>query len=302
MKIAIIGFGRFGKALANILEAKKETHEICVWDIAETGDRRQVKKCEEALLGAEIVLIAVPSTFFGESLKNLSCVPKNAMIASCTKGFDGKTNKLPIEILKQAFPKNPLGVLSGPMLSEELGEGLPTKATFASTSKKDAEKVIRMFKGTNLALEYSKDIKSVSLLGILKNVYALGTGLSDGLSLGSNFRSCVALRAVKEMKEILSETGGKKESFMTYAGLSDFLTTAYSPKSRNYQYGHAWGEGKKAGDNLAEEICPELVEGVDNIARIKKYTRRASEKPLFRAIENIFMKNKEPKKELLKAV
>ena len=201
-KIAIIGFGKIGQAFADILDEKKEWCRTCGWDVVETKDPRQVGDIKEAKKDASIIILAIPSRHFGEGAKYLGEVDKNTILISATKGFDASTKKLPIEVLHDTYPKHASGIISGPMLSEELREGFPTRATLAGKNKKRLKEVQELFDGTNLTLEISEDWVGVSLFGILKNIYALATGLSDGLGLGSNFRSCVALQAIREIEEI----------------------------------------------------------------------------------------------------
>lgn len=291
-KIAIIGFGKLGRALADVLEAKKESCLTCAWDIVKTGDHREVDKCDEAVKDAIAVFVVVPSAFFSESLNGLlGCVDKNTVLVSCVKGLDDKTGNLPIKLLEKNFPKNPVAVLSGPMLSEELKNGLPTRAVIASKKSSQVKQIIDLFQGTSLILAPSNDPIGSSFYGILKNIYALALGLSDGLELGANFKSCLALQAAKEMKKIVKSAGGKDETFLSEAGLADFLATGYSPKSRNYSYGFKKAKG--------EELNNELVEGVKNLEAVLKTTEKIK-LPLLLAVKNIFLNNQDPKTELLK--
>lgn len=280
-KIAIIGFGKLGKALADILEIKKEHCLTCAWDIVATGDPRQIHHCDEAVEDALAVFIVVPSSHFSTSLKNLACVKNGVPLITCTKGLDDITKKLPINLLELKFPQNPVAVLSGPMLSEELAEGSPTHATLAGKKEKDLKAVFEIFSDTSLSLTYSNDPIGVSLCGILKNVYALGLGLSDGLGLGSNFKSCLALKALKEMREIIKSQGGREDTIFTPAGIADFLATGYSPKSRNYSYGFKTGQKENPGTELAE--------GVKNIANIFSMVKNSRSFPLLNLIKNIFI-------------
>lgn len=250
-KITIIGFGKLGQALANILE-KKGGCKVRSWDVVETGDPRHVSSLKEAISKSSLILFCVPSKFFGESVLKIGKLQPEVILVSCTKGFDGTSLKFPFEVLKEFYPGNTIGVISGPMLSEELEEKLPTRATNAGDNPPEIKEVVDLFSGPNLILELSEDLIGVSILGILKNIYALALGLADGLELGSNFKSCLTLRSLREMELILIKTSAKKESLLSPAGLSDFLTTGYCPKSRNYTYGF-----KKARKESLEGIMAE---------------------------------------------
>ena len=286
-KIAIIGFGKLGQALANILEKKKESCRICSWDIVETGDPRQVSSLNEAVDGSSVIFFSVPSKFFREATSKVGSLQPEVMLVSCTKGFDGPLLKFPFEVLKEFYPRNPIGVISGPMLSEELEKGLPTRATIACDNPAEINKVIGLFSDTKLALEPSGDLVGVSFLGILKNVYALALGLSDGLQLGSNFKSCLTLQSLQEMESILLRSGGKKESLISLSGISDFLASGYDSKSRNYSYGF-----KKAKDESLEGI---MAEGATNIEKVIGKIGNVEEYALLKLIKGIFVDGENPK-------
>lgn len=287
-EVSIIGFGKLGQALANILEAKKENCHVRSWDIIQTGDPRQVSSLKEAVDGVDVIIFSVPSRFFREAVSKLGLLPPKIILISCTKGFEGVSLKFPFEVLKEFYPRNAVGVISGPMLSEELESGLPTRATIAGDNPAEIKEVVDLFSGTNLILELSEDLIGVSILGILKNTYALALGLADGLELGSNFKSCLTLRSLREMELILIKTLAKKESLLSPAGLSDFLTTGYCPKSRNYTYGF-----KKARKESLEGI---MAEGIVNIEYLIRKAGGVDDLPLLEIIKEIFIENADPSK------
>ena len=286
-KFTIIGFGKLGQAIANILERKKESCEVCSWDVVETGDPRQMPSLNEAVAGTDVIFFSVPSKFFREAVSKLGLLPPEIILVSCTKGFDAPALKFPFEILKEFCPKNTIGVISGPMLSEELEENLPTRTMLASDNSAEIKKVADLFSGTNLSLEQSEDLIGVSFLGILKNVYALTLGLSDGLDLGSNFKACLTLQALREMELIIIKSGGKKESLMSFAGISDFLATGYYFKSRNYTFGF-----RKAKNESLEGI---MAEGAANIENVISKIGNVEEYPLLKMIKRIFLEGINPR-------
>ncbi len=286
-KIAIIGFGKLGQAIANILEKKKENCKVCSWDIVETGDPRQIPLLSDAVTGSTIVFFSVPSKFFRESVSTVGYLTSETILVSCTKGFDAPLLKFPFEVLKEFYPRNTIGVISGPMISEELEKNLPTRATIASDNPAKIKKVVDLFSGTNLTLEPSEDLVGISLLGILKNIYALALGLSDGLNLGFNFKSCLTLQSFQEMELIIVKSGGKKESLMSPAGIADLLATGYCPKSRNYTYGF-----KKARGESLEGI---MAEGFTNIENVISKAGNVEEYMLLKMIKGIFLDDVNPR-------
>lgn len=294
MRICIIGLGKLGASLAAILESKKTNCQTCGWDVVETKNPIQAKTCDEAVNGSDTIFLVVPSQFLASSLKTIKTCKINprTVLVSFIKGLDPATKKIPIELIASQFPKNPAAVVSGPMLSEEI-INLPTRATIACSKKKYIQGIQDIFNGTNLSLEFSNDIKGVSWLGVLKNVYALATGVSDGLELGYNFRSCLALQSLREIKTILKKIGGKETTIFEYAGIGDYLTTAFSPKSRNYNYGFSRGRGTPPSGELAE--------GVKNLELVHGIAGR-NPLPVLNALKQIFINGEDPKNALLRSL
>ena len=287
-KIAFIGFGKFGQSLASVLR-QKDRYRIAAFDVADSGDECQMPSAQEALDGASYVFLVVPSSVFRSCVRELP-LPQVPLI-SCTKGIDSESQKTPVEILHELFPGHETAVLSGPMLSEELLEGLPAAGTIASANITTAKKVKKLFKGTSVFLETSKDEIGVTWCGVLKNVYALVLGLCDGLKLGDNFKSLLTRQALQEEGEIMKLVGGEKKSILTFAGVGDLLATGYCAKSRNYSYGYALGCGDPLPDVLAE--------GVKNIENVATIAQGKKKLPLFDVTREIFVKDAPPRETLL---
>ncbi|RMD51087.1 hypothetical protein D6827_02835, partial [Candidatus Parcubacteria bacterium] len=243
MKIAIIGFGKFGRALADIL-TKNNDNQILAWDIAKIDDYRWRSNRSEVINGADFIFFAVPSAFFSQAVVDIENIPQNAILISGTKGVDAHTGKFPYEVLQTAFPQNTVAVLGGPMLASELAEGKMTAADIAVKHFDDFQKIEALFQNTNLSVGYCNDLLGVSLSGVLKNIYTLLFGLSDGLSLGANFKACLVRNAIQEMSRIIEVLGGDRETVFGYAAIGDLLATGYSDLSRNYRFGYSFANGK----------------------------------------------------------
>lgn len=291
-KVAIIGFGKLGRSLAKLLSSKPESCEIRAWDVVRTGDPRQIASVKEAVDHSSVIFLVVPSKNFRECLGSLGRLDQNKILVSCTKGLVDSAGTLPYSVLRQSYPSNPIGVISGPMLSEELEELLPTKASLGSDNPEAMKPLAQLFSGSPLSLEISDDPIGVSWLGILKNVYALSLGLSDGLNLGSNFKSCLALLAFREMGSILTKLGGQEKTLLSPSGLSDFLTTGYSSKSRNYTYGYKKARG--------EDLTSIMAEGAMNIGNTANIIKDLGAYPLLKAIQGIFLEKASHRELLLR--
>ncbi|MBT3230203.1 hypothetical protein HN358_00250 [Candidatus Uhrbacteria bacterium] len=287
--IAFIGFGAFGQALAGVLE-KKEGIELSAWDVQDTGKSCQVPEVADAVKDAEVIFFAVPSQFFVQCVSKISSIPDSAILVTGTKGMDPETNKLPFEILQAQFPKNKIAVLSGPMLADELNEGLPTTATIASDKIEVANSIKKLFEGTQVSLQETDDMIGAALLGVLKNVYVLALGISDGLKMGSDFKASLIQKAQVEMQEILHRLGAHRETISTPAGMGDFLATGYSSSSRNYSYGFGFATGNTESEKT--------VEGMKNIQNIMARLENGSDLPFLSAVKAIFKEGADARKTL----
>lgn len=282
-KIAIIGYGELGRAVHKILEKKKDL-SIGIWD---KKDREN--KLSGIISSAEVIFVCVPSWCVREALENIKkYLSEKTLVVCLSKGIEERTLKTVDLVLGEVLGlKQPLAILSGPMLAEELMSGKNGFAALASKNKKDFSVISDIFSGTNLKTEYSKDMKGVALCGVLKNIYALGLGICDGLNLGSNAKGKLAGEAVKEMAEIVKYLGGKKESVLSEAGLSDLIATAFSSFSRN----------REVGEELAKTgVCCLESEGFKSVNSMAKLLgKKAGKLPFFNTLKLIILENQKPK-------
>jgi glycerol-3-phosphate dehydrogenase (NAD(P)+) len=233
----------------------------------------------EAIERADTILIAVPSQYFQSTVRDIIKEYSNHKrwhtatrinFISFTKGFC--SGRLPIEILTRELRHNPVGIVSGPMLSEELYDK-HTHAVLATTTIGTHSFSAINCRMNNLTLYKSEDVIGVNMCGVVKNVYAIGMGMIVGNKLGDNTRACFATMALKEMSQFVSD------DILTYSGIGDFLTTCYSPKSRNYTYGFALAT---SGD--VEHI---MSEGVNNIDSVINYS--SANLPVVNTIKSCLM-------------
>lgn len=280
--IAIIGYGELGRALHSSLRNKKDLI-IDVWD-KKDGDG----KFGGIISSADVVFICVPSWCARSAMEDIKkYLPKRSLVVCLSKGIEEETSKTADMILKEVFSWNqPLGILSGPMLAEELASNKKGFAIFASKNSKNLSIISDIFEKTNLKIKYSKDLRGVALCGVLKNIYSLGLGICDGLNLGSNTKGELTLEAIKEMIEIVEYLGGKKNSVLSEAGIGDLIATAFSNFSRN----------REVGETLAKTgICCLESEGYKSIYSLMGLLgKKHSEYPFLMAIRSIVLDNKKP--------
>ncbi len=268
-KVAVVGTGNFGSALAHILSVRSDI-AISLWD-SDATKLQKPETIESALSGAHVVFVCVPSwSLRGAAELIASFILPETIIVSPTKGIEQKTNQTSDEVLLNVFAnKATVALLHGPMLAAEMMDGLPSFATVACISQDVFTNLHTLFAGTTLTLEYSSDLHGVALAGVLKNIYSIGLGMTEAMRMGSNFRGWYVRAAVREMTSIIVALGADAQTAYTSAGIGDLVATGLSPTSRNCKVGQEivqTGECStvsEGGESLPQMV--ELIRGV-NIA------------------------------------
>lgn len=230
-KLLIVGKGELGKALVKVL-SKNETNQVVLWGK------------EPNLPQAEIVFMVVPTSSIKDVVNKCNrSQDKDTILVVLSKGL-GKSGKTSLEIAKKGWLGR-LGLISGPMIAEELLANKVGYGLVASESGEVVSKLISLFKGTNLELERTDDLVGLSWLGPLKNVYAIGLGFASGQSKGMNYKGTYVAQAVNEMTQIIENFGGQRKTAYSLAGLGDLIATGFSAHSSNFEYGHGLARDKK---------------------------------------------------------
>lgn len=316
-KVAIIGAGAWGTALAKVLAEKGE--KVTLWvrepDLAERVSTRHEndvflpgiklpKKIQatpdvaEAISGADFLVFVVPSRFLRQVVNTASQKIKNDVtVVSCTKGLEEKNLSAPVEILHQSFRARgitaPIVVLSGPSFAREVAQGVPTAVVSASDNRKAAEKVQKLFSNPLFRVYTNPDPIGVEISGVLKNVMAIAVGISDGLELGLNTRAALITRGLAEMTRLGVKLGANPLTFSGLAGMGDLVLTCTGDLSRNRQVGMALARGKKLDEILAGTKA--VAEGVSTVKAVRKLARKVGvEMPIVEQVFAVLYKNKEP--------
>jgi len=279
--IAVIGAGSWGTALA--LAFARGGRDVRMWGrnathvremAADRENRRYLpgaafpenlavhESLETALAGIRDVLIAVPSHALRETVTAIKTwVADDTRVCWATKGFELGTGELPHQVVAEVLGDSlPLAVLSGPTFAKEVGEGLPTALTVAANDSEFAGDLAKALSGPNFRAYTSDDIVGVEVGGAVKNVLAIGAGMSDGLGFGANTRIAMINRGLVEMTRLGVALGARKETFMGLAGMGDLVLTCTDDLSRNRRMGLAIAAGKPIAEAQAE--IQQVVEGV----------------------------------------
>jgi glycerol-3-phosphate dehydrogenase (NAD(P)+) len=280
-KIGILGAGSWGTALA-ILAAKNGC-QVLLWGhqpehISMLAKDRQNKhylagiafpenlsltSClEEAAAFSDIILIAVPSHAFKDTLSKFKVfAPDKIKIAWATKGFYPDNGALLHELVAELYsPNTSVALLSGPTFAKEVAQGLPTAVTIASSDPSLLAQLTAIFHSERFRIYTSSDMIGVEVGGAVKNVLAIAAGIADGLGFGANTRAALITRGLTEMIRIGVKLGGHEETFMGLAGLGDLVLTCTDNQSRNRRLGLALGQGTSI-DSATREIGQE-IEGI----------------------------------------
>lgn len=216
----------------------------------------------DAIEGAGDILLAVPSRGLRETLKKLQPLMHGGeRICWATKGFEVTTGKLPHEVVRELLGEDhAVAVLSGPTFAREVAEGLPTALTIAANDETFAADLARALSGPNFRAYTSCDIVGVEVGGAVKNVIAIGAGISDGLGFGANARIALINRGLAEMIRVGVALGARQDTFVGLAGMGDLVLTCTDDQSRNRRFGLALASGKTVEE--AEREIRQVVEGL----------------------------------------
>ena len=270
-KIAVIGAGSWGTALA--ISLAESGHAVSLWtrrqEHAEAmkadGENKKylpgiafpetltvADTMEAAIVGAELVMFSTPAQGFRSVLNQAKpYLTKDMVLVNVAKGIEQKSLKRLSEIAEEAVPGVKYVVLSGPSHAEEVGKLMPTTIVAAAEDLELAEFVQDIFMTEALRIYTNTDVVGVELGGALKNIIALGAGISDGMGFGDNAKAALMTRGMTEMSRLGVALGAKEETFAGLTGMGDLIVTCTSMHSRNRRCGIMIGEGMTPQDAVA---------------------------------------------------
>jgi glycerol-3-phosphate dehydrogenase (NAD(P)+) len=296
-KIAIIGGGAWGTALAIALSRSSREHRLALWahssDVVEMLSARRINEIylsgfecpagvkvtgslQNALAGAGIVLGVMPSAHARELYRAMrSLVDPDSIFVSATKGLEPATHSRISEVIAEEIGANSaarIAVLSGPSFALEVAAGDPTAVVLASTDAKLASEVQEEFSGPRFRLYTNDDVIGTEIAGAVKNVIAIAAGICTGLELGTNTVAALVTRGLAEMTRLAVALGGRRETLSGLAGVGDLILTATGELSRNRSVGIQLGRGHDLGEILGS--TRRIAEGVGSAAATLELARR----------------------------
>ena len=284
---AVIGAGSWGTALAIQLSRREAPVRLWGRDVTAMQAMRR-SRCNErylpdavfpqtlepepdwesALADVHHVLVSVPSHAFRGMLARIASTlastgrdQSTLDLCWATKGLELSTGLLPHQVVRQELPGcRHYAVLSGPTFAREVGAGMPTAITVAASDEAYARALAERLSSPPFRAYTSADITGVEVGGAVKNVLAIGAGLSDGLGYGANARVALINRGLREMSRFGVAMGASAETFMGLAGMGDLVLTCTDNQSRNRRMGLLLAAGRTIDDAAAE--IGQVVEGV----------------------------------------
>ena len=250
---------------------------------------------EKAVSASRDLLVVVPSHVFGIVLNSLKPHLKaDSRICWATKGLEPETGRLLKDVASDVLGDSySLAVLSGPTFAKELAAGMPTAISVASPDQEFVKELQEKIHCNRTFRVYANDdFIGMQLGGAVKNVIAIGAGMSDGIGFGANARTALITRGLAEMSRLGAALGAKSETFMGMAGLGDLVLTCTDNQSRNRRFGLALGTGKDV--DTAQEEIGQVVEGYRNTKEVWLLSERMGvEMPIVEQIYQVLYQGKD---------
>ncbi|MFW5433240.1 NAD(P)H-dependent glycerol-3-phosphate dehydrogenase [Paenibacillus apiarius] len=316
-KVAVFVAGSWGTALSEVLAQNgrsvslwtRNAHQAEEINIKHSNHKylpdiplhpgiRATCSMEEAMEGAEACLIVAPSAAMRQVTRAMKPYFTDKMIiVHATKGFETETLKRMSEVIAEELEcgEDRIAVLSGPSHAEEVVRQCPTTVVVASASMETGEKAQDLFMNETFFRVYTnQDVIGVELAGALKNIIALGAGLSDGIGFGDNAKAALITRGLAEIARLGVEMGANALTFAGLAGVGDLVVTCTSQHSRNWRAGSLIGQG-----HAVEEVLSRMgmvVEGIRTTKAAYLLARQHDvQMPITEQLHRVLFNGKEPK-------
>lgn len=315
-RVAILGAGSWGTALAIVLSRTAHAHEVWLWtrdsnhaqSIWRSKENRKYlpginvpaairisPSMAETLRGAAIVVGAMPSAHARKVYSAAAdAIPAGAIVVSATKGLEPGTHARMSEVIASAVPEARIAVLSGPSFALEVAKGSPTAVVIASADVTLTADLLEQFAAPNFRLYGNDDVLGVELAGAMKNVIAIAAGMCQGLGLGANTLAALITRGLAEMARLAAALGARPETLSGLAGLGDLVLTCNGVLSRNRHVGMELAKGRSISEILAG--MSGVAEGVDTAKPLLALAReRNVELPISMQVEAILRGDQSPR-------
>lgn len=313
-RITLLGGGSWGTALAKLLS--ENGHMVTVWlrdeeQCRELTTERENKKylpgviipdnivfssqINESLKDAEYILIVTPTQKIRSVLKQINSeYKKNKIIINASKGIEMGTMCLVSDIVREETEDCIFADLTGPSIAKEVVAKMPTAITVACEDKKAASEIQDMFMSSYFRVYTNDDVVGAELGGALKNIIALGAGISDGIGYGDNAKAALMNRGIVEIARLGIAMGADVETFFGLSGIGDLMVTCMSKFSRNWNAGYLIGQGYSK-EEAAKKVGM-VVEGISTTYAAYELSKKLNvEMPIVNAMYDLLQNNADVK-------
>ncbi|MFA5494811.1 MAG: NAD(P)H-dependent glycerol-3-phosphate dehydrogenase [Porticoccaceae bacterium] len=286
-RIAVLGGGSFGTAIANMIACNG--YPVTLW-MRDAGNAERCRSSREnsaylpgyrlddrlaitsdmavALAQVDVVFFSIPSKSFREVVRAAApLLPPGGIAISTAKGIEEEGFKLMSEVLEDELQSPRVGVISGPNLAQEIARQQITATVIASEDAELCQQVQVLLAGSYFRVYANHDRYGVELAGALKNIYAIVSGIASALGVGQNTLSALITRSLAEMTRFAARLGANPMTFLGLSGVGDLIVTCSSPLSRNFRVGEAIGQGKSMEE--ATLLVGQVAEGVKTTHIVK---------------------------------
>ena len=314
MKVAVVGAGAWGTALADVLA--RNGHSTTLWaletDVAESIVRGHVNSrflpgrqlhpalsattdLERALAGAGMVTFVTPSHVLRKVARSTrDFLLPDALLVVASKGIERSSLRIMTDVVEEELPGHRLAALSGPSFAAEVADRQPTAIVAAAVEQASALDVQAAFSNEYLRVYTHDDVVGVELGGSLKNVMAVATGIGEGLGLGHNSRAALITRGLAEMTRLGVALGAQPGTFAGLAGMGDLVLTCTGALSRNRSLGLEVGKGASLESVLAGRET--VAEGVVTTESAYELARREGvDMPIVEAVHRVLFEGGSPR-------
>jgi glycerol-3-phosphate dehydrogenase (NAD(P)+) len=276
-RIAVVGAGAWGTALANVIA--RVGRRVTLWArnpaIAATivatresprlpgvriDDRVTLAALSDGAPAGDAILVVVPAQALRAAVSALAGgVAPGTPVVACAKGIERGTGRFMTEIIAECLPAAIPAILSGPSFAGDVARGLPTAVTLAAPDEATARMLAQSIGSATFRPYHSTDMRGVEIGGAAKNVLAIAAGIVVGRRLGASAAAALTTRGFAELVRFGRTYGARAETLTGLSGLGDLILTCSSAQSRNFRLGRMLGEGSTLDEALR---AGRLAEGV----------------------------------------
>lgn len=312
MKVAIIGTGAYGMALASIFYDNKCS--IKMWTNSEEERNLLFKEgksdkvdfvipkdivistdMKEVVDKANLIMIAIPAKFLDTTSKELKkYYNSKQVVCIASKGIEQHTCRFLYDVIRDNIRTSNIAIISGGTFAVDIVYKVPIGLTLATKSNYAKDAVIKGMRNDYVKLRNTRDVIGTEICGAIKNVIAISAGILDGMGYPISTSSMFITESLHDIKDLIKALGGSKKTILSFAGFGDLLLTCTSVKSRNYTLGKIIGEGKSK-EEIDKYIESTTIEGLYTLMSIRKLIKNKKIKmPIIDLTYDIIINGKSP--------